>query len=423
MTRCLFSRVISVILLQMIVLHLAIFTSSCKMRVPVNHDDRSLFMNNENLSDPDQKNKLELLEKNDLITRPKVHAIRLDSGDFRVSGLRVGEEVFYRYATPVVFFTMPQDSDYVEILRCPDNVIIHGGRDVIDYADMGSTDLNEEVAVFARNNFWEAAVATSGCVMVASSYTDSSFEDTFAPTGSYHYYIRACVDEDRLTGTEDFGHIHCSRMVSRSLPHRHKNQRSREELQALEKAASFRSRIDTLNRRIVDVTMEMNQQLYDCQERHQQKVVTKEKKKSISNIIAGVTALGIPAISAMVGFRSRAAVGTSVAVGIGSAAVLSSLYVAASQTVSAFPRDAEACYDSGSTEKIVGQVRNQNAIESQDHALLCSCGEALASQGELYTLTRELENQLDLQQVYLNRVTGMSGQNQGILPARTTEGP
>ena len=346
---------------------------------------------------------LALLSEDEVIVRGKVHAIRLDSADFRVNALRVGAQTFYKYETPVVFFEMPKDSDYVEILRCPSDVIVHGGEDTIDDVEIGASSLDLETAIFARNNFWEAATSSPGCIMVASSYTDLSFEDTFSPTGEFNYYIRACVDEERLVGTRQFGTSHCSRLVSRSGAHKHVNKRSQDELMKLEKAASIRSRIDTINRRIVDKTMELNQKLYDCQQRHQVRVVSKEKHKAISGIIGGATALGIPAIAAMTGLRGRALIGSAV-VGVGAATVLSSLYVTGSHTASGYPKDAPACYNSTATAKIAGQIRNQKGAEEADLGLLCSCAEALSAQTEIYTLAKDLKNQLEVQQSILGTV-------------------
>lgn len=239
--------------------------------------------------------------------------------------------------------------------------------------------------------------------MVASSYTDVSFEDTFSPSGEFNYYIRACVDEERLVGTRQFGTSHCSRLVSRSGSHKHINKRSKDELMKLEKAAALRGRIDTINRRIVDKTMELNQKLYDCQERHQVRVVSKEKHQTISGIIGGATALGIPAIAAMTGLRGRALIGSGV-IGIGAAAVLSSLYVTGSHTASGYPKDAPGCYNSTATAKIAGQIRNQKGAEEADLGLLCSCAEALTTQTEIYTLAKDLKNQLEAQQSILGTV-------------------
>ena len=171
----------------------------------------------------------------------------------------------------------------------------------------------------------------------------------------------------------------------------------------LEKAASIRSRIDTINRRIVDKTMELNQKLYDCQQRHQVRVVSKEKHKAISGIIGGATALGIPAIAAMTGLRGRALIGSAV-VGVGAATVLSSLYVTGSHTASGYPKDAPSCYNSTATAKIAGQIRNQKGAEEADLGLLCSCAEALSAQTEIYTLAKDLKNQLEVQQSILGTV-------------------
>ena len=381
---------------------------SCKnrmLRLPQEGDLPPLTNTDQSEHNPGQHG-LALVKKEDLVTRGRVHAIRLDSSEFRIKGLRVGEQSFYRHATPIIFFTMPPPADYVEIIRCPSNVIIHGGSDHLENVELGAGSLAEETAIFARNNFWEAASAAPGCLLIASSYTDNSFEDTLAPSGEFLYYVRACVDQGRLSGVKAFGSAHCSRLVSRSVAHSHTNHRNKDELRYLEKAGSLRSAIDTLNRRVVAITMTMNQQLYDCQERHQERIITKKQKEAISYILAGVTAVAIPGLAALIGFRSREAISVSAVGGIAAGSVISSLYTAGSQLISGFPQDAEACYSSKSTSKIAGQIRNQKGVEAQDHALLCSCAEALGSQTELYLLARQLQNKLELQQEWLSKAMG-----------------
>lgn len=253
-----------------------------------------------NLSDT----KLALIEEKEIFKRDKVHAIRLDASEFRINALRIGEQTFLNYATPILLYEMPPEADYVDILRCPSNVIIHGGADTLDYVELGSKDLETETRIYQRNNFWEAAATTSGCILIASSYTDTSFEDTFSPTGEFNYYVRACVDRERLTATQEFSTINCSRQVSRSTNHKHTNKRARRTMEAMQKASDQRGRIDTLDRQIVNKTILLNSQFFDCQKRHQKRVIDQEKKKAIGNILATSIAIGLPVLG-YVGFRAR----------------------------------------------------------------------------------------------------------------------
>lgn len=260
-----------------------------------------------NLQEPNrelQSNKLSLIEEDEVISRPSVHPILLDENNFRINGLRVGQQTFLKAETPVVIYEMPLQADYVEILRCPDNVIIHGGADSIDYVELGSKDLQTETRIYQRNNFWEAAVITPGCILIATSYTDTSYEDSSASSGTFNYYIRACVDQGRLLNIEGFSSTNCSRQVSRSPEYNHINRRQKAELEALAEASLVRSKIDTINRQIVNKTIELNQQLFGCQEKHQTRVINEEKKSAISAILGGVIAFGIPVLGT-VGFKGR----------------------------------------------------------------------------------------------------------------------
>ena len=259
------------------------------------------------LADPtknEQNNGLALIEARDLVSRAKVHPILLDESNFRVNGLRVGQQTFLKAETPVLIYDMPTQADYVEILRCPENVIIHGGADTLDYVELGSKDLETETRIYQRNNFWEAAVAASGCVLIATSYTDTTYEDTTAPSGSFNYYLRACVDQDRLLDVDNFSGINCSRQVSRSSEYSHINKRQKAELEALAEASKIRVKVDSINRQIVSKTMQLNQQLFECQQKHQTRVIDEEKKSAISSILGGLILFGIPVVGA-VGYKTR----------------------------------------------------------------------------------------------------------------------
>ena len=245
-----------------------------------------------------------LIEAKDLVTRPKFHPILLDESNFRINGLRVGQQTFLKAETPVIIFEMPSQADYVEILRCPENVIIHGGADTLDYVELGSKDAETETRVYQRNNFWEAAIVASGCILIATSYTDTTYEDVSAPSGSFNYYMRACVDQDRMHAVDGFSTVNCSRQVSRSSEFEHINKREKAELEALEEASRVRSKIDTINREIVAKTMQLNHQLFECQQKHQTRVMSQEKKSAISAILGGVVLFGIPVLGT-IGFKTR----------------------------------------------------------------------------------------------------------------------
>lgn len=273
-----------------------LFVGACRLKTDIKEPlDR--------LQEVDPKG-LALIEADELVNRPKVHPILLDENNFRINGLRVGEQTFLKAETPILAYEMPPQADYVEILRCPENVVIHGGADTLEYVELGAKDLEAETRVYQRNNFWEAATAASGCILIATSYTDTSFEDVSAPSGAFNYYMRACVDHDRLLSIDGFGGINCSRQVSRSVVHKHVNKRQTAELEALAEAANIRSKIDAINRQLVYKTIQLNQQLFECQEKHQTRLVSEGKKSAIAAILGGVIGLGIPILGAA-GFKAR----------------------------------------------------------------------------------------------------------------------
>lgn len=255
-------------------------------------------------------NDLALIEATDIFTKDPVHGIRLDQPEFRISAFRVGIQTFLQHDTPILSYEMPLDSDFVEIIRCKDDQLIFGGADYLHQVELGSKDLAEETKIFQRNDFWQAALSQSDCLLLTTSYTDLSFEDTFATTGSYRYYIRACIEPDRLSGAREFSSKNCSRFVSQSTAVEHVNKRSEEELAVLKASSDLTSQIHSLNRSIIYKTMLLNKQLFQCQERNQKKVLTYNKKNAIANILGVSVAVGIPAIS-FVALKSKQALSPS----------------------------------------------------------------------------------------------------------------
>ena len=234
--------------------YLSILFSSC---APQRQDSFSLW------KDP-KAGAFALIEAKKPLFAP-VHSIRLDEASFKVQGLRVAKRRYLDYSTPVLSWKLPPKADYVQILRCPSRTIIHGGGHFIDYVELGASSADEETRVYQHNNFWEAALGSSGCLLIADGLSDEIFEDSFAETGSYHYYARACVHPKRLLGVKYFSTANCSRQVTRSPLYEHVNKRSLEERKKLSKLWSIRNSIDSLGRAILEKTSDLNKSLYLCQ--------------------------------------------------------------------------------------------------------------------------------------------------------------
>ena len=63
---------------------------------------------------------------------------RLNEVGFRVNRVQTNEIEFLRSKAIVVVYQIPELADYVQILRCPANLIISGGEDVLQNLEMYS---------------------------------------------------------------------------------------------------------------------------------------------------------------------------------------------------------------------------------------------------------------------------------------------
>ena len=136
------------------------------------------------------------------------------------------------------------------------------------------------------NNFWEAASTANGCLLVLSGFSDKAYIDNFALTGNYRYVMRACVDPNRLTDKELVTNRNCSKQVAISpLLNNFVNKRVQKETDALTLAAKYRDTVDGKGRQIYYLTVEMNNNLVECQSREISRQVSLKKRKAMTTLI------------------------------------------------------------------------------------------------------------------------------------------
>ncbi|MBI2603206.1 MAG: hypothetical protein HYW48_09125 [Deltaproteobacteria bacterium] len=379
---------------------------------------------------------LALLSEEDVSAPRMVHAIKLDDIDFRVSGVRVGEQVFLQYKTPVLTYEMPAIADYVEILRCPSDRIIMGGADILEDVERKAMTAEEETRIFRANNFWEMAVQTSGCILVASSYSDPFLADSFAETGTYFYYLRACINPKRLIGFETFTTTNCSRQVTRSVEYKHVNERDRLELLALQKASRLRQRMHGLSRQIVAGTQIFGQTLLDCQNRKGKQVVDNEQKEALRDIITfaggigGGAAIGT-AVGAMRARPGGRIVGGLSGMAIGAVGGLFASYLANAidrafirKPEVVVPRDEERCY-SVKEETLAADALEEYKGEKKHASNVCSCSHAITMQTRIQNQKKELDQLMGMEKDIFGKYEGPqeSEPGTGTEPETTKESP
>lgn len=342
------------------------------------------------------------LKESDIPPPRGVNAIRLDTIDFRVNAVRVGEALFLQYSAPVVSFEMPDRADYVEIIRCPSNLIISGGADRLDQAELNSPTLKDETRVFQRNNFWESAVASPGCIMVTSSYTDTLYLDSFAPTGKFYYYIHACVDPAHLINAAKYSSYNCSRQVTGSAEVNHTNQRDAKALADFQRASDLRSQIDTIRRSVGTKTGLLINALKACQDKNQGRaLVTQGQIDNLSTILAasagagGALLGGGGALAKAKGAGTRTMIGAGIGGAIVGGAVGASLgyltgMIANSLTfkIDGMPADDASCYQ-----------RNDSGLISSEQTAstrICSCADVEVLEGDLRSMKTRLEQMMQV---------------------------
>lgn len=226
---------------------------------------------------------------------PTVSAINLDNSEFRVSGVRASLQDFMTGETPVLNYLLPENADFVEVVRCKSDTIIRGPTHDLADVDLGSPSLEEEKRIFKQNNFWDIAISqTNQCVLVSNGFSAKIFRDLHVPSGSYRYLVRACVSPERLTETEYTTNRHCSRQIGIStLLQNFINKRADAETEALQRVSDMRDKVDGIGREIYYLTVSLNNALSVCNEKETQRQVRVMRKEAFSKILGIGISLGL----------------------------------------------------------------------------------------------------------------------------------
>ncbi len=357
-----------------------------------------------------------------------VSPLSLSQQDFRVDGIRVGLQQYILSSTPILTYQLPFQADYIQILRCPSNSVIYGGEDVLQNLEEYTTAA-EENRIFQANNFWQAALSTPNCVLVADSFSDPFFLDGSAPTGSYYYYIRACVDTQRMQKNPYFTPTNCSRQVTSSVVFNFVSTRQQTQLIQFQELASLQAREATLSRQIVDLTQVLGSALIHCQNNRKSAVATASTRTTIVNYaslaggVAGALAGGVYGAATMpkaspvttkvtggvIGGLAGAGAGTLVTFLMGSG--LESLFQPLPTTTDQDP----AC-STDMTQVQIDALMNSYLLESTQGPAVnrpCSCGNANALGFQIQALQLEVTN---LQQMITSTLNSMNSGSSATVP-------
>lgn len=223
--------------------------------------------------------------------RSSVSSFYLDEGTFRVDAFRVGLQAFMRSEAPQVSFNIPAEADYIELIRCQEEA---KAISAVKNVDIGVGSNEAEVRIMRSTNFWKEVSESLGCLLVSGSVSGNTYLDMSAPSGSYRYLARACVNQSRLTDTDVLGNRNCTLQVviSTSLAS-YVNLRTRQENDALGRMQKAMSLADGLGRKIFFQTVEYNNALAHCERQNAANAKDQARFNAITAILGGGVSLGV----------------------------------------------------------------------------------------------------------------------------------
>ncbi len=271
--------------------------------------------------------------------RPKVSAFALDEIEMRLDAFRVGLVSFMQSETPRVEFMIPEPADYVELLRCREDAAAI--QDLLNL-EMSVGNVTSAVRLMRENDYWQKAATSAACLLLSPSVSENSYFDASAPSGTWRYVGRACVQQARLLDTADLGTRNCSKQVAVSTSLRSfQNLRAEREIAALDDMRNALSRADGMGRRIYFQTVEYNNALVVCMKNVASNMESQMRFSGIAQILGAGISLGSAMLSGSPQNMSVEALwktgNSALARGAAMGGLLSSFYVNPSQYLQSCP--------------------------------------------------------------------------------------
>ena len=222
-----------------------------------------------------------------VIERPVVSAYLLDEPKFKLNGTQSGLQSFLNYETPFVTWMMPEQADYVEILRCKGDVAIAGLDRSLADVEVGTMTKEAELRDFKENHYWKSAEESGACTLIGKDFNERhELLDMAAPSGNWRYIVRACVDLKRLADSKEAGSRNCSRQLGVSAVLSYfQNKREKIKLDALQAVTDQRSKMDAISREIYSITIDFNNALIECTKREKDRQVSLTRRAAITQLV------------------------------------------------------------------------------------------------------------------------------------------
>ncbi|MCB9228467.1 MAG: hypothetical protein H6618_02560 [Deltaproteobacteria bacterium] len=235
-------------------------------------------------SDPDVTT-----SKNPII-RPKVSAFAIDDNQFQIIQFTVGLQDFMSSETPVLSYKIPEAADYVEILRCHSET---NGLNAILDLELSNQSETQKSQEYRSKDYFVVSEADHSCELISAGHAQPDFADSFAPSGSYRYLIRACLSPDRLLHKEALSSRNCSRRVSISSELKNFiNKRKEKEKSALRLATLYGTKIDNTTNAMRQRAESAIVVLEECEERNRQRLITQKIRDAWLTIISATIEVG-----------------------------------------------------------------------------------------------------------------------------------
>ncbi|MDD9952701.1 MAG: hypothetical protein OXT67_14165 [Zetaproteobacteria bacterium] len=202
------------------------------------------------------------------LPQESITQVKLDSQQFRIDRPLVALKPFLEFKTPLVDFTLPQQANYVEIMRCLASVSLTPATGGTDLAELYASALPLEKieTTLTEHRYWEDILSKQGCQLVSSGTRVPLTPDAYAPSGSFHYLLRACIDPTRLdTGSQSYSTRNCSRFVTISpLVSSYTNQRQDKSKRLAKAASAMSSKMEQTAAQMRTLSERAVKQLNDC---------------------------------------------------------------------------------------------------------------------------------------------------------------
>lgn len=214
----------------------------------------------------------------------------LDSAAMRLTYMGRTPYSNSRFKFLAVSFSMPEQADYVQVLRCRADANLGELGNI----EIGASNSKQADAMLQAVDFWKRASSNMFCAYVTTGTSNDTIIDFYANSGDYVYVARACVEKSRLNSTDpDVLANTCSRQVAKTEAYNgYINLEKTMTMESKEKLRVQRDKVDGLGRELVYMAKLADQQVSSCEKRTGSNKASIERRAALGKIIGTGVNLG-----------------------------------------------------------------------------------------------------------------------------------